>query len=199
MRIRKEIALTFLVWLVGIVILILSVTSIGSLLIGAALGPIEISWFVAPLAGCLVGAALFLYAYRRTLFRRRWIKAIVFTFLIFPVTGLGILTGLGAGYIAAMPIFEDIVIIKRNVLFESGWHFVNSNSYFPISDKNVHKCIKKLGTKNIVATIEVTLHYGSVSYFRVLKYGECKVQFPIKNPNPIVPAYTRGEENSDHT
>ena len=59
--------------------------------------------------------------------------------------------------------------------------------------------MKELGTNTIRATLEITIHYGSVSYFRVLKFGACEVQYPFNNPNTITPAYIPGEETVNHT
>ena len=196
---QNKLIISVLISLTGTALVLFSIGGIFSLSIGAALGPVESAWYIAPLVSCFVGAALVLYAYFKAAFARRWVKVTVLIIYVLPVSGLGLLAGLQTVYIAAMPFFEETKIIKRDVLFEHGWHFVNSNSYFGIRGKKLHQCITRLGTKRLVATLEVTLNYGKVSYFRVLKFEECKVESPGRNPNYIVPPYTRGEEINDYT
>lgn len=193
---QKKLIISVLIWLTGTSIVIFSIGGIFSLSIGAALGPVESTWYIASLVSCFIGAALVLYAYYKAAFVQRWVKVTVLIIFILPIGGLGILTGLQAIYITAMPVFEKIAVIKREVLVDKGWHwhFVNSSHYFSISNEKTYKCVKNLGTKKTVAILEVTLHYGTPSYFRALKFGECKVDTPIKNPNTIVPEYMPGEE-----
>lgn len=186
-------------WAAGISVLVVSISYLYSLFLGAALGPIDSAWLIGPFAGCFVGAGFIFYAYHKTSFTRKWIQLIVLLFCVLPISTFGIFSGFQVGYIAASPLFEKVVIIERGVVLERGWHFVNSDSYFPLSEINLHECTKKLGTNRISALLEVTMHYGNVSYFRVLKFGACEVQYPVNNPNTITPAYIPGEEIVNHT
>ena len=155
-------------WAAGISVLVVSIFYLNSLFLGAALGPIDSAWLISPFAGCFVGAGFIFYAYHKTSFTRKWIQLIVLLFCVLPISTFGIFSGFQVGYITASPLFEKVVTIERDIIFDSGWHFINSDSYFPVSDKNPHACTKELGTNIIRATLEITIHYGNVSYFRLL-------------------------------
>jgi hypothetical protein len=185
--------------LIGISGFIGSITYTYSILLSAALGPTDSTRLIEPLIICFISTLIIFYAYYKTSFPKKWIKILIFLIFILPLGTIGIFSGIQAGYIAVSPVFEKAVIIERNIEIKNGWHFINSNSYFPIANSGLYDCIREQNSKKIIATLEVTLHYGRVSYFRVLKFGSCDVQHPHRNPNAIVPAYVTGEESNSET
>lgn len=186
-----------LAWTIGIVLLLFS----GFLLLGfsvaAALGPVDARIFLIPFLGIMAAAFCLLIAYRKTAFHRRWAQRLTLFALVIPVTGLAAFSGFYASVIVLQPFFEKVVVIEREVQVDQGWRFTGDETHYLFWDDAMHECLRNRGYVNgepAIATLHVTLHFGRVSFFRLVNIDNCDNPTPARNGNLIIPAYRRGEE-----